>query len=171
MAAQYNTLAALQALQQMIIAQAGSRFAALNAQDAARYGVASAVFIGAPKDLRSAGTPQAQIIPRGAQTELIGAAGRVSSLITVDVRIVVEMTDWWQAEQTILAIYDSLAAALAQHVLGGSSAGGAVTAVQMAAKENAAAFDTMQAAGELYRICVLELNIEQQMVISGGYLP
>jgi hypothetical protein len=60
--AQPATFAALQAMQSIVLAEClvggVTPFAALSSADAARFGVANAVFIGRPKDFKDAYLPQ-----------------------------------------------------------------------------------------------------------------
>jgi hypothetical protein len=72
------TFAALQAMQTIILAEClvggFTPFAALSAADTARYGVASAVFVGRPNDFHDAYLPQCAIwIPPAAETAVLGS--------------------------------------------------------------------------------------------------
>ena len=59
------TFAALRAMQGLILSEClvggASPFAALSAGDAARFGVANAVFVGRPKDFKDAYLPQCRL--------------------------------------------------------------------------------------------------------------
>ena len=77
-----NTLALLQSVQALILANTGSAFAALSAADAARYGVSRAVFVGAPKEYKDGYLPQCHIIPEADLVAVSGGASRVEDVVT-----------------------------------------------------------------------------------------
>ena len=163
-----NTLGVLQALQGLIVANSGTTFAALAVADATRYGVARAVFIGAPKDFKDGALPQCQIIPEDNDVTVIGAHGRVADVLTVRLRIVVDFTDWWAAEQSILMIRDLLLPLLATHLRAGAAPSSPLAALDYAASTDHAAFTTITVAGVWYRTWSCLLRLEQIFVPTGG---
>src|SRR5579884_380797 len=127
---QPGTLAALQAMQSIVLSEClvggVTPFAALSAADAARYGVANAVFIGQPKDFADAYLPQCCIyaVTGSEVVEPVGVAGRVHAQFEACVQVFADLrTDWWAAEQQLLGIRDALMSAMLRHTrLGGSVA-------------------------------------------------
>jgi hypothetical protein len=166
-----NTLALLQSVQALILANTGSAFAALSAADAARYGVSRAVFVGAPKEYKDGYLPQCHIIPEADLVAVSGGASRVEDVVTCRVRVVVDFSDWWAAEQAVLAIRDQLLALFATHVRGGAAAGGAVVALDVDPKQRGGEFQTVQVAGVWYRSWSVLIEVEQVYVPSSGYQP
>ncbi|MGH2514400.1 MAG: hypothetical protein ACRDHP_01985, partial [Ktedonobacterales bacterium] len=117
--AQPATFAALQAMQSIILSECliggVSPFAALSSADAARYGVANAVFLGRPKDFKDVYLPQCclWIPPETEAVALVGYAGRAEAEFEALVQVYVDLRpDWYAAEQQILSIRDALLPAL-----------------------------------------------------------
>lgn len=164
-----NTLAALQAVQGLILANTGTTFAALSGADAARYRVARAVYIGAPKDFKDGYLPQCQLVPLGEQIALVGQQGRVEDAILVRLRVVVDFTDWWAAEQQVLSIRDQLLPLLATHLRAGASAGGAVLALVPPPEREHGSFATVTIGEVSYRTWEITLHLIQVYVPVGGY--
>jgi hypothetical protein len=162
------TLAALQALQSLILNNSGTTFAALSATDAARYGVARAVYIGSPKDFKDLYLPQCQIIPLAETLALAGEQARVSDTLAVEVRCAADFTDWWAAEQNILAMRDLLLPLFAAHVRAGAAAGSPLLALSFAAQEPHGIFEIVQVAGVWYRTWSCLLEIEQVYAPTSG---
>lgn len=161
------TLATLQALQSLIIAHTGTTFAALSAADQARYGVARAVYVGAPKDFKDY-LPQLHLVPTADAVVLAGAMGRVEDTIAVDCRVVVEFNDWWAAEQSVLAIRDTLLALLLARLRAGGTAGLALVASGSEKTQPHGEFATLLVAGTWYRTWTLGLALTQVYVPVGG---
>lgn len=173
-----QTLAALQAMQSILIAEAlvsgASPFAALSSADATRYGVARAVFIGKPKDFKDGYLPQCSIwVPPADEqdqgVELIGygsgQGGRVMGDVEAIVTAYVDLrTDWWAGEQQILQLRDALWPAVLHHEkLGGNVAG----IVEAWAREGRGVCYE-QVAGVEYRAYELFWGFRQQWNLSGG---
>lgn len=169
-----TTLGVLQALQSIIIAEVqvsgASPFAALSAADQSRYSVSRAVFIGRPKDFADAYLPQCCLwIPERDEAqqpiELVGYAGRVSDVLEITVQAFADLrTDWWLAEQKILAIRDALWPVLLRH----KQLGGTVASVTEAEPREGRGFCYEQIAGMEYRCYEAVLSVHQQWNISGG---
>lgn len=169
-----NTLGVLQAMRTIILNEAlvgsVSPFAALSAHDAARYGVARAVFIGRPKDFSDAYLPQCALwIPeRDAAeqpVELVGHVGRVVDDIEVTVQAFCDLrSDWWAAEQQILQIRDALWPAVLKHLL----LGGAVATVTEADAWEGRGLCYEEIAGVQYRCYELVWAARQEYLIAGG---
>jgi hypothetical protein len=173
-----NTLGMLQAVQGLILGNVlmggVSPFASLNAADAARYGVARAVYIGAPKDFKDAYLPQCQIVPEEETVALAGAQGRAEDVLAVRVMAVVSFTDWWAAEQQILALRDAIWPVLLAHVRGGASVGTGFVALDPAAGANEArrgGFGLLEVAGVWYRTWTCHLDARQVWAATGGLVP
>jgi hypothetical protein len=174
LATQPATLAALQAMQSIVINEclvsSASPFAALSAADQTRYGVAVAVFIGEPKDFKDAYLPQCSIwIPAGdaaAQTvEFMGYAGRVFDEVEAIVRVFVDLrTDWWLAEQKILQIRDALWPALLHH----ERLGGTVATVTEAWAREGRGLCYESVARVSYRCYEALWGFRQQWNVAGG---
>lgn len=165
-----NTLGVLQALQSLILANTGTTFAALRSGDATRYGVARAVFIGAPKDFKDGYLPQCHIVPASDQIDVVGAQARVSDVITCEVRCVADYSDWWAAEQQIVAIRDVMVPLLATHLRAGATAGGNLMAAAITAVADHNAFDLLEVAGVWYRAWSCNVTLEQIYVPTGGFV-
>ncbi len=165
-----NTLGALQALQSLILANTGTTFAALSAADATRYGVARAVYIGAPKDFKDMYLPQCHIVPVDDRITITGEQARVNDAITCEIRCVADYTDWWAAEQQLLAIRDVMVPLLATHLRAGATPGGNLMAASIAPVEDRGAFDTLEAAGVWYRVWSCLVTLEQVYVPAGGFV-
>lgn len=171
---QPSTLATLQAMQSVIVAEclvaSVSPFATLAAADATRYGVAVAVFVGKPKDFKGAYLPQCTlwVPPRdeAAQpTALLGLAGRVEEVTEVIVTAYVDLrTDWYAGEQQILAIRDALWPALHHH----ERLGGTVATVIESWAEEGAGLGYEEVAGVEYRTYEARWFARQQWNVSGG---
>lgn len=171
-----DTLGALTAMRGIILAEClvggVSPFAALSAADAARYGAASAVFIGRPKDFNDAYLPQCVIwIPLEQSaaledgTALDGLSGRASAEFEALVLVYVDMrTDWYAGEQKILAIRDALWPALLRH----ARLGGTVPTVIASEALAGRGLDYEQIAGVEYRLFEARWCIRQQWSIAGG---
>lgn len=146
-----------------------SPFAALGAADAARYGVARAVFVGRPKDFADTYLPQCCIwLPAdtNAETvELAGYAGR--ALATIDARVLLlvdQRTDWYAAEQQILVLRDALWPVLLRH----AQLGGAVASVTASEAFVGRGLCYEQVAGVQYRCFEAIWRVRQQWLIPGG---
>jgi hypothetical protein len=166
-----NTLGMLQAVQTLILANTGSTFAALSASDAARYGVTRAVFVGAPKDYKDLYLPQCHIVAMTDGIIVAGGAARVEDVVRARVRAVVDFSDWWAAEQSILSIRDTLVLLLGTHVRAGATAGGAIIGLALDEKDQPGVFETVQVAGVWYRQWSGMIQIEQVYSPSGGFVP
>lgn len=171
---QANTLGALQALQAIIINETlvggVSPFAALSTGDAARYGVARAVFVGRPKDFADAALPCCALwLPERDEAEqpveLVGYAGRVLDDLEVTVQVFCDLrADWWAAEQKILQIRDALWPVLLHHLMLGAS----VPTVSEADAWEGRGLCYEQIAGVEYRCYEAQVGIRQQYTITGG---
>ncbi len=170
---QPDTFGALRAMQSLILSEclvAGvSPFAALGAADAARYGVARAVFVGRPKDFADAYLPQCCIwLPADttAETvELVGYTGRALATFDAHVLLLVDQrTDWYAAEQQILALRDALWPVLLRH----AQLGGAVLSVTASEAFVGRGLCYEQVAGVQYRAFEAIWRVRQQWLISGG---
>jgi hypothetical protein len=169
-----STLAVLQAMQSIVIGEVlvgvTSPFAALSASDATRYGVSRAVFIGRPKDFKDAYLPQCVLwLPERDEAqqpvELVGYAGRVSDVLEVTVQAFADLrSDWYAAEQQILAIRDALWPVLLKHRL----LGGGVQGVTDAEAREGRGLCYEEIAGTQYRCYELIWTVRQQYNISGG---
>ncbi len=168
---QPNTLAALQAMQSIILTECLigglSPFATLSSADTARYGIASAVFIGTPKDFNSAYLPQCSIaIPPSAESvALTSYAGRLTAEFEATVTVLVDpRADWYTAEQQILAIRDALWPALLRH---GRLGGSVATVIESEARPGRG-LGYLQIAGSDYRSYEAHWWVRQQSALSGG---
>ena len=170
---QPNTFAALQAMQTLILSEclvAGvSPFAPLSATDAARYGVARAVFVGRPKDFSDAYLPQCCVwLPAetsGDTVELAGYAGRATSTFAARVLLLVDQrSDWYAAEQQILALRDALWPVLLRH----AQLGGTVPSVTATAAFVGRGLCYEQVAGVQYRGFEAVWRVRQQWQVTGG---
>jgi hypothetical protein len=169
--AQPNTFAALQAMQSIVLAECLvnglTPFAALNASDAARYGVASAVFIGQPKDFADVYLPQCRIwlTPESESVALAAYAGRAEAELEAIVRVYVDLRpDWYAAEQKILAVRDALWSALLRH----ERLGGTVATVVASDARPGRGLCYEQIAGSDYRCYEARWLIRQQWSFAGG---
>ncbi|HEU5437760.1 MAG TPA: hypothetical protein VFU88_00610 [Ktedonobacterales bacterium] len=165
------TFAALQAMQAIILAEClvggASPFAALSTADVARFGVASAVFIGRPKDFKDAYLPQCCLwIPEESETAaLAGLAGRAEAELEARVRVFVDQRpDWYAAEQQILAIRDALWPAMLRH----ERLGGIVPTVIASEARTGRGLCYEQVAGNEYRCYEAGWWVRQQWSIAGG---
>jgi len=169
-----NTLGVLQALQGIIIngALVGgvSPFAALNANDAARYGAARAVFVGRPKDFADVYLPCCALwIPERDEphqpVELMGHTGRVFDDIEITVQAFTDLrTDWYAAEQKILQIRDALWPVVLKHLM----LGGTVATVTESDAWEGRGLCYEEIAGVQYRCYELVVAVRQQYNITGG---
>lgn len=172
--AQANTLAALQAMQSIILGEClvggASPFAALNAADTARYGVARAVFVGRPKDFNDAYLPQCclWLPPESESAALAGYAGRAFAGFEARVLVYVDpRPDWYAAEQQILAIRDALWPALHRHERLGGTVAGVVESTARAGR----GLCYEQIGGSEYRCYEALWQVRQQWTIGGGRIP
>ena len=169
-----NTLGVLQAVQTMllndVLVGGSSPFAALNSTDAARYGVARAVYIGAPKDFKDGYLPQCQIVAEEDAVTLAGVQGRATDALLVRITAVVDFTDWWVAEQGILALRDAIWPVLLTHLRGGASAGTGFVALDLPETRPQArdGFDLLEVAGVWYRSWTCHILARQVWAASGG---
>jgi hypothetical protein len=168
---QPNTLAALQAMQSIVLAEClvggVSPFATLASADAVRYGVANAVFIGQPKDFNSAYLPQCAIAipPRAESVALAGYAGRLTAEFEATLTLLVDpRADWYAAEQQILALRDALWPALLRH----GRLGGSVPTVIESEARPGLGLGYQQIAGGDYRSYEARWWVRQQSALSGG---
>lgn len=169
-----STLAALQAMQGIIVSEAlvggVSPFAALSSADASRYGVSRAVFIGKPKDFNDGYLPQCNLWvppsdPARQPVELVGYAGRIFDEVEVIVQAFADLrTDWYAGEQKILQLRDALWPAVLHHALLGGTVGGVVDAD--AAEARGLCYESV--AGVEYRCYELVWRFRQQWTLSGG---
>lgn len=172
-----NTLAVLRAVQTLILNDVliggGSPFAALGSTDAARYGVARAVYIGAPKDFRDAYLPQCHLVAEDEAVALVGAQGRASDELLIRLTVVVDFTDWWAAEQNILALRDAIWPVLLAHLRGGAGTGTSFVALDLpqTAPERQNGFALMEVAGVWYRTWTTHLLARQVWAAAGGLVP
>ena len=172
--AQPGTLAALQAMQTLILNEClisgASPFAALNAADVTRYGVARAIFIGRPKDFNDAYLPQCclWLPPDSESAALAGYAGRAFTEFEAHVLVYVDpRPDWYAAEQQILAIRDALWPALLRH----ERLGGTVASVIESQARSGRGLCYEQIGGSEYRCYEALWSVRQQWTISGGRIP
>lgn len=170
LAGQPATLAALQAMQSIVLSEClvggVTPFAALSASDASRYGVANAVFVGRPKDFADAYLPQCAIwIPEATEAVTLGYGGRASAAFEARVQVFVDLrTDWYAGEQRILAIRDALWPAMLRHArLGGTVA----TVIESQAREGRG-LCYEQIAGVDYRCFEARWLVRQQWTIASG---
>jgi hypothetical protein len=171
---QANTLAALQAMQTLILNEvlvaSVSLFATLSASDQTRYGVSRAVFIGKPKDWKDAYLPACTLWvpprdPAQQPVEMVGYAGRVLDEVEVQVTCWVDLrTDWYAGEQQILAIRDALWPTLLKH----ERLGGTVAGVTQATGSEGRGLAYETVAGVEYRIYQAVWRFSQQYVVAGG---
>ena len=170
---QPDTFSALQAMHSLILSEclvAGvSPFAPLSASDAARFGVARAVFVGRPKDFSDAYLPQCCIwLPSETSSEtveLAGYAGRATSVFEARVLLLVDQrSDWYAAEQQILALRDALWPVLLRH----AQLGGGVPSVMASEAFVGRGLCYDQVAGVLYRGFEAVWRIRQQWQVTGG---
>lgn len=165
------TFAALQAMQSIVLAEClvggASPFAALSTDDAARYGVANAVFVGRPKDFKDAYLPQCCLwIPPETETAaLIGSPGRAEAEFEARVQVFVDpRPDWYAAEQHILGIRDALWSALARH----ARLGGTVASVVESEPRAGRGLCYEHVAGSEYRCYEAAWWVRQQWAVTGG---
>lgn len=170
-ATQPATMGAMKDVQSLIVQATPTAFAALSSADSTRYQTSVAVFIGAPKTFHDSYLPQCHLIPRAQQLAIAGQQGRMSDILTVEIRIVVGYQDWWAAEQQILSLRDQMLLALATHTLGGATPGGAVVAMQIHPGRAQNAFTILTIGSVSYRTWSCFLDIEQQYTIIGGLEP
>jgi hypothetical protein len=170
---QPDTLGALRAMQSLILNEclvAGvSPFATLATADAARYGVARAVFIGRPKDFSDAYLPQCCLWLPGETTPdtscLQGYNGRAQAPFDVRVLLLVDQrADWYVAEQQILPLRDALWPVLLRHAL----LGGTVPSVTASKAAIGRGLCYEQVAGVRYRCFEAIWRIRQQWQTAGG---
>ena len=174
---QPDTLGALAAMRDIILAEClvggVSPFAALTAADAARYGVANAVFIGRPKDFNDAYLPQCVIwippepdlVTQAVGVALDGLSGRASAEFEALIQVYVDMrTDWYAGEQQILAIRDALWPTLLRH----ARLGGTVPTVIASEPRAGRGLDYEPIAGVEYRLFEACWLVRQQWSIPGG---
>jgi hypothetical protein len=173
---QADTLGALAAMRGIILAEClvggVTPFAALAAADAARYGVANAVFVGRPKDFNDAYLPQCviwiapeQSLALEAATALDGLAGRASAEFEALAQVFVDMrTDWYAGERTVLAIRDALWPALLRH----ARLGGTVPTVIASEGRAGRGLGYEQIAGVEYRVFEARWWVRQQWSVAGG---
>lgn len=166
-----DTLAALRAMQSLLLAEClvggVSPFAALPAADAARYGVANAVFVGRPKDFSDAWLPACCIAlaPGSERVTLDGHAGRALAEWEADVLVLADLrADWYAAEQRVLAIRDALWPVLLRH----DSLGGTVPTVAQADARPGHGLGYAEIAGVTYRAYTARWWVRQQWTLPGG---
>lgn len=169
-----QSLACLQAMQGIIVSEcliaAASPFAALSASDAARYGVAHAVFVGKPKDFKDAYLPQCNLWlppndPADQPVDYLSYNGRCEQELDAVLSVYVDLrSDWYAGEQQILQIRDALWPALLHHEqLGGTVAG----VIESQAYEGAGlGYETV--AGMEYRTYEARWWVRLQWQVSGG---
>jgi hypothetical protein len=171
------TLTVLRALQSLILNDVliggVSPFAALTSADATRYGVTNAVYIGAPKDFRDVYLPQCQLVAEEEAVTLTGAQGRATDDLVVRVTVIVDFTDWWVAEQSILALRDALWPVMLTHVRGGVGAGTGFVALDLpeTKPDRQDGFGMLTVAGVWYRTWTGHLTARQMWAASGGLVP
>lgn len=165
------TLATLQAMQSLIVSGClvggTSPFTALSPADAARYGVANAVFVGQPKEVNTAYMPQCAItLPMDAEVvTLAGYAGRAVAEIEALVRVYVDpRLDWYAAEQQALAIRDALWPVLLRN----AELGGSVASVIASEGRPGRGLCYEQIAGNVYRCYEARWWVRQQWSVAGG---
>jgi hypothetical protein len=153
-----GTLTMLRALQTVILNNAliggVSPFAALNSADASRFGVARAVFVGAPQDFHDGYLPQCHIIAENESVTLDGAQGRAQDELLARILVVADFSDWWAAEQSIVNLRDAIWPVVLAHTRGGAGAGTGFVALDPAdpLPDRRGGFDLMEVAGVWYRI-------------------
>lgn len=168
------TLSALQAVQALLLSNVliggVSPFAALTSADATRYGVARAVFVGAPKDYRDSYLPQCQIAPDSDAVLRQGAQGRARDELLIRLTCIVDYTDWWQAEQTILKLRDAVWPVLLVHVRSGTNPGTSLVALELPeiTPSHSPTFATLLAAGVWYRTWTCHILARQVWAATGG---
>ena len=165
------TFAALHAMQTIILNEClvagASPFAVLSAADAARYGVANAVFIGRPKDFKDAYLPQCciWIPPETEDSSVLGSAGRATAAFEALVLVYVDLRpDWYAAEQQILSIRDALLPALVRH----ARLGGGVSTVTESQVQPYRGLCYEQIGGSEYRCFEARWSVTQQWSIASG---
>lgn len=170
---QPDTLGALRAMQTIILSECLvggiSPFAALSAADAARYGVARAVFLGEPKDFKDVYLPQCALwVPAESETlDLESLGGRASAEFEAEVEVYVDLrTDWYAGEQQVLAIRDALWPALLRH----ERLGGTVPSVAASLACEGRGLGYALVAGVEYRTYAARWWVRQQWSISGGHV-
>lgn len=169
--AQPDSLGALRAMQAILVAEClvggVTPFAALTSPDATRFGAASAVFIGRPKDFKDAYLPQCCVwVPENSEVvTLDGYAGRATAEFEAQVQVFVDLrTDWYAGEQRILAIRDALWSALLRHERLG---GGVPTVIASEAREGRGlCYEPV--GGMEYRCYDARWWVRQQWSVSGG---
>ena len=170
---QPDTFGALRAMQSLILSEclvAGvSPFATLSASDAARYGVARAVFVGRPKDFSDAYLPQCCVwLPPDTHNGAVamqGYAGRALTTFDAHVLLLVDQrADWYAAEQQILALRDALWPVMLRHTL----LGGTIPSVVAAEAATGRGLCYEQVAGVQYRGFEAIWRVRQQWQISDG---
>lgn len=167
-----DTLTSLRATQSLILAAMGNGFAALSAADATRLGVARAIFIGAPKDFNDGYLPQCHLVAEDDAVSRVGANGRIVDALRVRVTLVADYTDWWNGEQTILALRDQLWPTLLAHVRAGTSAGATLVALDpLAVATRGVGFGFLEVAGVWYRTWSATVDLRQIWAPSGGLVP
>ena len=107
-------------------------------------------------------------MPTSDQIVVVGEQARVSDTIVCELRCVVDYSDWWAAEQQMLAIRDIMVPLLATHLRAGAVAGGNLVAATMAATEEHGAFATLEVAGVWYRAWSCMVMLEQIFVPTSG---
>lgn len=169
--AQPATFAALQAMQALILSEClvggASPFAALSSADAARYGVANAVFIGRPKDFKDTYLPQCSLCipPDGELVEPATYAGRAFAEFEARVEVFADVRgDWYAAEQQILAIRDALWPVLLRH----TRLGGTVPTVVASEARPGRGLCYEHVAGGEYRCYEARWWVRQQFAIASG---
>lgn len=165
-----DTLGALRAMQAILVAEClvggVSPFAALSAGDAARFGVARAIFVGEPKDFNDAYLPQCCVwIPEGHEAlTLESLGGRACAEFVAAVDICVDVRgDWYAGEQTVLALRDALWPALLHH----QRLGGMVPSVTASEGREGRGLGYAQVAGVEYRTYSAWWWVRQEWAGSG----
>ncbi len=167
-----GTLNVLRALQSLILNDVliggVSPFTALGSANATRFGVARAVFVGAPKDFHDSYLPQCHLIAETESVQLEGLLGRAQDALVIRIMAVVDFSDWWAAEQSILNLRDAIWPVVLAHVRGGASAGTGFVALDLAdpTPDRQAGFDLMEVAGVWYRIW--SCHVRARQVWSAG---
>lgn len=171
LAAQPATFAALQAIQSLILSEClvggASPFAALSSTDAARYGVANAVFVGRPKDFKDAYLPQCclWIPPQSERITPATYAGRAFAEFEATIQVFADLRgDWYAAEQQILAIRDALWPVLVRH----ARLGGTVPTVVESEARPGRGLCYEHVAGSEYRCYEALWWVRQQFTLSSG---
>lgn len=169
---QPDTFGALRAMQSLILSEclvaSVSPFAPLSSADATRYGIARAVFVGRPKDFSDAYLPQCCVyLPldgKADTVEMVGYAGRARSTFDAHVLLLVDQrSDWYAAEQQILALRDALWPVLLRH----AQLGGTVPSVTSSEALVGRGLCYEQVAGVQYRCFEAIWRIQQQWQLSG----